>query len=711
LDPSANEPPVSGDGEPAKREPRLYQRREVIALVGVGGIAAGFGLSALLSNGGESSSPERTRRDRPEKPDKGDEDRGDKDRGDKDRGGKNRSSTTEPPPPEDAEPASTIATDEADPSSAGSDRGLPRARWSDPETWGGRVPGEGDVATIAKPVLLDVDATVSGVRIEAKGALVFDPATSRQLATRGNLVVAGRLVLHPADATVVHEIQFVDVDESRFLGGHTQEPIEQDVGLWVVEAGLLDASGTSKTAWTHLTGAAAAGDASIEVDDATGWRIGDEVVVTPTEPTTVEDHWIHHDRRTIAAISGRRIQLDRSLEFPHPTVTTRPGSVHRAEVLNLTRNVIIGGTPEGRSHVIMLMTTKPQHVSNVGLHNMGPRQGDDEEVLGRYAIHFHADERGSRGTVVDGVAVYDSTGHAFAAHLSDGVTFRECVAHDLVDDAFWWDLSLDGGGRDLVPSNDIVYERCVAHFVKSGANSEFNLTGFLMGAGDGNVARGCVSTGVQGGAESSAGFHWPSHSRDDNTWTFEDNVAHNNRHSGIYFWQNGSPRTIVDRFTAYHCGQGIFAGAYSNLASYRDCTIYACHDDGLIISALPAKKGERSGETITYDGIYIDQAGLSDYAVFITKHLARGGRVTLISGSTFLGGRVAQIGLPEGGDHPQLYEISDCEFEGNEFWLADDVSVDTEINVRDSSAGSFTIRRADQPGDVNEDWNASVSPS
>ena len=81
-----------------------------------------------------------------------------------------------------------------------------------------------------------------------------------------------------------------------------------------------------------------------------------------------------------------------------------------------------------------------------------------------------------------------------------------------------------------------------------------------MGAGDGNVARGCVATGIQGGAESSAGFHWPSHSRNDQVWTFEDNLAHNNRHSGIYFWQNGVPRTIVDRFTAYHCGQGIFAG-------------------------------------------------------------------------------------------------------------------------------------------------------
>ena len=77
---------------------------------------------------------------------------------------------------------------------------------------------------------------------------------------------------------------------------------------------------------------------------------------------------------------------------------------------------------------------------------MGPRQGD-EEVLGRYAIHFHPNYDGSRGRPVDGVVAYDSTGHAFAAHLSNGVTFRDCVAHDMVDDAFWWDLSIDGGGR------------------------------------------------------------------------------------------------------------------------------------------------------------------------------------------------------------------------------------------------------------------------
>jgi hypothetical protein len=107
--------------------------------------------------------------------------------------------------------------------------------------------------------------------------------------------------------------------------------------------------------------------------------------------------------------------------------------------------------------------------------------------------------------------------------------------------------------------------------------------------------------------------------------------------------------------------------------------------------------------------MYIDQAGLTDHAVRITKHLARGGRVTVISGSTFAGGRMAQIGLPDGGEHPQLYDFVDCTFVGNEFWLADDVPPDTTLNVSGSSPGTYTVRRNDQPGEPRPEWNASVT--
>jgi hypothetical protein len=591
--------------------------------------------------------------------------------------------------------------------SSGAPPAVDGARWSDPETWGGSVPGPADRAVVSSDVLLDVDARVAGVEILEGASLVFDPAASRHLASSQNIVVAGRLVMRPDDVGVVHRVELVDVDEGRFEGGHSEEPMDTDVGVWVVGAGILDAVGAPKTAWTNLAEGASPGADSVVVDDATGWEVGDEVVITPTEPTTVDEHWLHHDRRTVTALDGTRLTLDEPLDHPHDPVEVRDGVVHRAEVLNLTRNVRFAGTEGGRSHLIFLSTTEPQAISNVALTHMGPRQ-DDEEVLGRYAIHFHACNDGSRGSVMQGVVVHDSTGHAFASHLSNGVSFTECIAHDIVDDAFWWDLALDGEGRDLVPSHGILYERCVAHVVRSGANTRFNLTGFMMGAGEGNIARGCVAAGVQGQAESSAAFHWPSHSRDQNTWTFEDNVAHNNRHSGIYFWQNGAPRTIVTRFTAYHNGQGIFAGSYQNLVSYRDCTIYACEDHGLIISALPSRRGRDTGETITYEGIYVDQAGLTDHAVVITPHLSRGGRVTLIEGCTFRGGRRSQVGIPEGGDHPQLYDVVDCTFEGNEFWLADDVPVETLLRVSGPD-GTLEVRRADQPGEPRPDWNASVT--
>jgi hypothetical protein len=653
--------------------PRRLTRRQLLALAGTGGAAAATGYLVVRTAGGDDGTA---------------------------------APPADPTTPSHEHHSRTASPSVTQPGPVPTD--LPAARWSDPATWGGKVPTEADEAVVDQPILLDVDARVAGVRIDPEGAVVFDPGASRTLTSDRNIIVSGLIKAHPTSPDVVHTIQFVEVDESSFEGGHTETPFDSDVGLWVISAGAIDLQGTRKTAWTNLTGAVEAGATTISVDAADGWRPGDEIVITPTEPTTVAEYWLHHDRLTIAAVDGQRVTLDKPLRYAHPTVTVRPGVTHRAEVLNLSRNVLIQGTAEGRSHLAMLGAQRPQQIGFVGLRYMGPRQGE-EEVIGRYAIHFHLNYDGSRGSVVDGVVAYDSTGHGFAAHLSNGVTFRDCIAHDMIDDAFWWDLSVDGG-RDLVPSHDTLYERCVAHFVKSGGNSRFNLTGFLMGAGEGNIARGCVATGIEGQAESSAGFHWPSHSRDENTWIFEDNLAHNNKHSGIYFWQNGAPRTIVDRFTAYHTGEGIFAGSYTNLVSYRDCTIYACRKDGLIISALPSREGRRTGETITYEGMYIDQRSLSEYAVQITKHIARGGedRVTLVQGGTFMGGRVAQIGIPDGGNHPQLYDFIDCTFEGNAFWLGEGMPELTELRV-EGGRESFVVRPADQPGEARPEWNASIS--
>lgn len=581
-------------------------------------------------------------------------------------------------------------------------------RWSDPAAWDGAVPGPADVALVERAVLLDVDAQVAGLRIAPQGTLIFDPEGSRRFESGGNVVVEGTLRMRPTSADVDHALVFPQVDEAAFAGGHAMEVVESDVGVWVTGRGVLDLAGTAKTAWARLAGPAEAGATTIEVDDATGWRVGDEIVVAPTEAPGVDEHWAHFDERTLTAVDGSRLTLDRPLSHPHPAVTLRQGLSLQAEVLNLSRNVRIEGVPGGRPHVMLLHVSRPQRVSHVALRHLGPRQGDDG-VDGRYPLHFHMCEEGVRGSELEGVVGRECGNRTFVTHLSHGVTWRDCVSHNSIDDAFWWDPRPEDRSSAPPPTDDVVYDRCVAHATQPSPPTRYGTTGFFLGAGAGNVARGCLSIGVAGDSESSSGFAWPEHSGDQrNIWVFEDCLAHNVKGSGIYYWQNEVPRTIVDRFSVYHCGWGIIAGAYSNLASYRDDVVYACGEGGLVIQAVPEAEGPNDDETITYEGIYVDQAGLTDYAVEVGEHQVPSLGRTRVSGCTFKGGRLAQVGFTESPEVPQLYDFNDCVYEGNAFWLEDAQSGDTLIRVVDSVNGDLRLGPVDAPGQLREAWNARI---
>jgi hypothetical protein len=233
---------------------------------------------------------------------------------------------------------------------------------------------------------------VASLIISPVGTLAFDPEGGRTLESEGNVVVHGRLARGPATATAEHRLVFRGVDERRFAGGG-MDPLDSDVGLWVMGAGVLDAAGTPKRAWSRLADPARARTSSITVADPSGWQVGDEIVVTPTEDPSVPEHHLRHDRRRIASISGTEIALDTLLAFPHPAVEVAPGHTMRAEVLNLTRNVRIEGTPDGRAHVFV--RAGRQTISHVELAHVGPRQptpnpqADSQKVLGRYGLHFH----------------------------------------------------------------------------------------------------------------------------------------------------------------------------------------------------------------------------------------------------------------------------------------------------------------------------------
>jgi hypothetical protein len=587
--------------------------------------------------------------------------------------------------------------------------------WSDPDTWPKGVPGRGDVAVVTRRIVLDTDARVAGVTVEPGGELIFQPSASRTLHSTGNVVVKGRLVMRPASHEVDHLLVFEGVDEGRMVGGG-MDVVKADVGLWVMGAGTLDLAGTGRRAWTRLTGAVAAGTTRLTLKDApTGWRPGDELLVAPTLAPDQADNWTAYSAARVRSVQGRVVTLDQPTSFAHPAVDVvtdaGAGRVQTAEVLNLTRNVRIEGTPGHRSHVF-IRSSRPQKLKGVAIRHVGPRKKAEEFtelVLGRYGLHLHMCEDGSRGSEVEGVVIRDAGNHTFVPHLSNGIAFRDCISHNTFEDAFWWDGAPDTRTPGS-PSHDILYERCVASLVQYDPPFRgFTLTGFSLGRGNGNVIRDSVAVGIQGDTNA-AGFQWPEGG--EGIWKFERNIAHNNANHGIFTWQNTGKLHVITSFTAYHnAGAGISHGAYNNRYTYRDSTLFGNRGGALIVHA---DSWGGPDTPLQFLNLACHGASQSEYLVTAPRHHgANEFPPPRFVASTFTGATKAAFAwLYDGNDGPSTNEIVDivnCTFNGNPFLLGPKIGADSRIRVQDRVHGSIILRRADQPsGRPVKQWNARV---
>lgn len=481
---------------------------------------------------------------------------------------------------------------------------VPAPRWSDPATWGGAVPAAG--ASVVLPtttVVLDVDAQVGELLIPEGATLMFDPTTSRTLTATGNVVVNGTLRMRPTSAAVVQTLRFVGVNESAYVGGG-MAPLASDVGLWVTMNGDLDAVGTARTAWARLAAPVAVGGQTLELAQApTGWQVGDVVTIAPTQ----RGHFDQYDQRTITTIAGPLVTLSAPSTNAHPMVELEPGFAVGAEVLNLTRTVNIEGTASGRAHVFV-SSTRPVNIAHVALRYLGPRKPTGEVVypnvpvtagvLGRYPLHIHMMGDAARGSTVTNVLAHLCGNHGFVAHASHGVTFAGCVAHDIVDDAFWWDPP--------DPTNDTTYQSCVASLLRcSPVFRGYRLCGFLLAGGTGNRVLDCAAVGNLGNKNAS-GFQWLEMSPqlvDASVWDFRRNVAHNNRAAGIFTWQNTGAAHKAEDFACYNNGlAGIQHGAYVNNYTYRNGWLVG-NGKGIEVHSLSTQAGQTVFERLRIDGV------------------------------------------------------------------------------------------------------------
>ena len=347
-------------------------------------------------------------------------------------------------------------------------------RWSDPASWPNRkVPVAGDKVIIArdKHVLLDVSPPALG-GLSIDGKLTFAGNTDLELTTEwvmlhGELEIGTQARPHTRKATITLTNTVPGEDVMAGMG---------DRGI-MISGGTLNLHGDRTHTWTKLASTANAGATSIQVLNAAGWRVGDEIVLASTDydPRQAE-------RRTIAAISGNKITLDRALQYMHFGRITFDVD-QRGEVAMLTRNIKIQASADAEQSFfgghIMAMPSSKMYVSGVELTRMGQNL-----TLARYPIHWHLIGEG-KGQYIRNAAIHNTYNRCVTVHGTNNLLVENNVTYNTVGHCFFLEDGIETGNQYI--RNLGIQTKC--HTSKPCVPTNLAASGMVRPAGNGQQSK------------------------------------------------------------------------------------------------------------------------------------------------------------------------------------------------------------------------------
>jgi len=308
--------------------------------------------------------------------------------------------------------------------------------WSDPASWPNRkVPVAGDKVTIGRDrnVVLDVSPpALAGLSIDGK--LTFSnnadlELTSEWVMVHGELAIGTEANPYTRKATITLTDNVKGEDVMGGMG---------DRGI-MLSGGTLNLHGDRKNAWTKLASTANAGSTTIQVLNAAEWRVGDEIVLASTDfnPRQAE-------RRTIEAISGNTITLDKKLEYMHFGKITF-GVDERGEVGLLTRNIKIQASSDAEQSFfgghIMAMPSSHMYVEGVELNRMGQNL-----TLARYPVHWHL-VGDAKGQYIRNAAIHDTYSRCVTVHGTNYLQIENNVTYNTVGHCFFMEDGIEHGNQ------------------------------------------------------------------------------------------------------------------------------------------------------------------------------------------------------------------------------------------------------------------------
>ncbi len=309
--------------------------------------------------------------------------------------------------------------------------------WSNPSTWGGKLPDASSSVTIpdGKTVTLDSNATVKNLTV--KGKLVF--ADKDLELTTDWIMAEGKGVFQ------------VGLELKRYVNKATitltGAPSENIMGmggkfLGAMMGGSLELHGEQRQkVWTRVSASLEPGATQMTLAEDVDWRSGEKIVLAASgfDPEEAEP-------LTVTARDGRTITFSPALKYKHLGVIENYDGKSldmRAEVGLLTRNIVVQGDAASENMKFgghtMVMVGSVAHVEGVEFYRMGQKGR-----LGRYPFHWHL-----AGNVAGQYAKQNSINHSYqrclAVHQADGALVQENVAYDNVSHCFFVENGFEKG--------------------------------------------------------------------------------------------------------------------------------------------------------------------------------------------------------------------------------------------------------------------------
>lgn len=426
--------------------------------------------------------------------------------------------------------------------------------WSKPASWAttstatGVLPKEGEDVIIQSTwnMVLDLTDTPVFRSIEINGRLtILNDGKTYNLHSYLIYVRKGELIVGTADKPITGKVIFTLHGTRADKDIYFTDKMFEAGNKVIANTGLLNMYGKHVTTkWTRLAQSAPKGQNWILlVDDPTDWAVGDELGITPSGRD-----YTQRDFCVVQAINGKNVTLAAPLVYTHygaaAVDATKTGTIDiRAEVLHLTRNIVVQGTNEDRwgAHVVTA------HNNDSGFSN-----GQLVSVQRKgFAIIDHVEFVNCSQYDTDKAAVRFS--NFFALSSTDK---QSSVSNSAVHNGLGIGVMVTSANNVLVDNNVVFYHHIggiwmknsnsttITNNVVGGMDTRYwsaetrldELAGFNLCNKDQNCQNLIVKNNIVGGIQR-IGFAMPTTSCTESSPSYENNLAHSCEH-GAWIYKN-----------------------------------------------------------------------------------------------------------------------------------------------------------------------------